>query len=118
MTDRELNRRVFLQRSAAVAAGTAALTTLPAWAGPATAEAAPAERAPHVPDVDVRPAAKADPTEATVAEAITLLRRRSLRATDLVEAHLDRIAKFDSVYQAFNAVTAAAGMTAPWASIT
>jgi aspartyl-tRNA(Asn)/glutamyl-tRNA(Gln) amidotransferase subunit A len=106
MTDRELNRRVFLQRSAAVAAGTAALTTLPAWAGPATAEASPSRRPPLVPDVDVRPAAKADPTEATVAEAITLLRRRSLRATDLVEAHLDRIAKFDSVYQAFNAVTA------------
>ena len=106
MTDRELNRRVFLGRSAAVAAGAAALTTLPAWVGPVSAEASPTKRPPNVPDVDVRPAAKADPTEATVAEAITLLRRRRLTAVDLVEAHLDRITKFESAYQAFNAVTA------------
>jgi len=71
-----------------------------------SAEASPTKRLPNVPDVDVRPAAKADPTEATVAEAITLLRRRRLTAVDLVEAHLDRITKFESAYQAFNAVTA------------
>ena len=103
MSTREINRRVFLSRSATVAAGAAALTSLPSWAG--TAGAAPAGP-PRIPDVDVRPAAKHDPTEATIAEAITLMRQRRLTAVDLVDAHLDRIATFDSVYQAFNAVTA------------
>ncbi|HEY2982686.1 MAG TPA: amidase, partial [Jatrophihabitantaceae bacterium] len=105
MSAREINRRVFLSRSATVAAGAAALTSLPTWTGAASAGAAPAGR-PRVPDVDVRPAAAHDPTEATIAEAITLLRQRRLTAVELVDAHLDRIAKFDSVYQAFNAVTA------------
>jgi Asp-tRNA(Asn)/Glu-tRNA(Gln) amidotransferase A subunit family amidase len=97
---RELNRRVFLARSASVSAA-AALPLLPA--APALAGGS---RPAKVPDVDVRAAALADPTEATVAEAVTLLRRGKLTAADLVEAHLDRIAEFDSVYQAFNAVTA------------
>jgi aspartyl-tRNA(Asn)/glutamyl-tRNA(Gln) amidotransferase subunit A len=102
-----MNRRVFLARSAAVATGAAAVTALPA----VTAAAAPAltqsGRPPvEVPDVVVRPEARQDPSEATVAEAITLLRRRALTAVDLVEAHLDRIARFDPVYQAFNATTA------------
>jgi len=105
MSAREINRRVFLSRSATVAAGAAALTSLPTWTGAASADAAPAGP-PRVPDVDVRPAAAQDPTEATIAEAITLLRQRRLTAVELVDAHLDRIAKFDSVYQAFNAVTA------------
>ncbi|GAA5190904.1 amidase [Rugosimonospora acidiphila] len=111
---REFNRRVFLARSASVAAGTAAAAALPA-----TAFASPAAGGPDagaaslaggkkvtVPDVDVRPEARQDPTEATVAEAVTLLRHRKLSAVELVEAHLRRIATFDSVYQAFNAVTA------------
>jgi len=105
MSAREINRRVFLGRSATVAAGAAALTSLPTWTGAASAGAAPAGP-PRVPDVDVRPAAAQDPTEATIAEALTLLRQRRLTAVELVDAHLDRIAKFDVVYQAFNAVTA------------
>ena len=97
---RELNRRTFLAGSAALAAGTAAGTALPA-----TASATPelTKRPIKLPDVAVRPEARRDPSEATVAEAITLLRHRSLRAVDLVEAHLDRIARFDATYQAFNA---------------
>jgi aspartyl-tRNA(Asn)/glutamyl-tRNA(Gln) amidotransferase subunit A len=103
---REMNRRAFLVRSAAVAAGTAAVTALPA----AASSAAPAltrsgQRPVEMPDVAVRPEARNDPTEATVAEAATLLRRRSLSAVDLVEAHLDRIVRFDATYQAFNATT-------------
>jgi aspartyl-tRNA(Asn)/glutamyl-tRNA(Gln) amidotransferase subunit A len=105
---REINRRVFLSRTATVAGGAAALTALPQWAG-ATAEAVPATQpsaSPYLPDVSVRPAAAADPTEATIVEAATLMRQGRLTAVDLVDAHLERIQKFDSVYQAFNTVTA------------
>jgi aspartyl-tRNA(Asn)/glutamyl-tRNA(Gln) amidotransferase subunit A len=115
---RELNRRVFLSRSAAAAAGAAALTA----AGEAAAQAAPASTAAPaykayskpvwIPDVPVRPEAFADPSEPTVAEAITLMRHHKLTATDLVQAHVDRIEKFDSVYQAFNAVTTDAALAA------
>ncbi|GAA2644888.1 amidase [Dactylosporangium fulvum] len=110
---RELNRRTFLARSAAVAAGTAAATALPVTA----ASAAPAftqggKRPVEVPDVAVRPEARKDPTEATLAEAVTLMRHRALTAAALVEAHLDRIARFDGTYRAFNATTADAARAA------
>ena len=114
MSDRTVNRRIFLSRSATVAASAAALTALPTLTGGATAGAAapaapslakPSSR-PSVPDIEVRAAARKDPTEATLAEAVVLLRTRKLTATALVDAHLDRITKFESVYQAFNAVTA------------
>jgi Asp-tRNA(Asn)/Glu-tRNA(Gln) amidotransferase A subunit family amidase len=100
---REVNRRVFLASSASVAAGVAAIPALPVAAA---ATLAGGGRPVVVPDVDVRAAARQDPTEATLAEAATLLRRRELSAVELVDAHLARIATFDSVYQAFNAVTA------------
>jgi aspartyl-tRNA(Asn)/glutamyl-tRNA(Gln) amidotransferase subunit A len=112
---RDFNRRLFLVRSASAAAGTAALTALSA--GSATANAtAGNRRSVAVPDVAVRPETAKDPTEATVAEAITLLRHHELTAVDLVGAHLDRIAKFDGVYQAFNTVTAAAARAAAQAA--
>lgn len=102
---RELNRRVFLSRSAAAAAGAAALGAVGETAALA-APAAPAFARPvRIPDVPVRPEALADPSEPTVAEAITLMRHHKLTATDLVQSHVDRIKKFDSVYQAYNALT-------------
>ncbi len=110
---RELNRRIFLSRSAAAAAGAAALTALGAEQAKASpARASYAGPAIRVPDVPVRPEALTDPSEPTVAEAITLMRRRQLTATDLVQAHVDRIEKFDSVYQAFNATTIDAALAA------
>jgi aspartyl-tRNA(Asn)/glutamyl-tRNA(Gln) amidotransferase subunit A len=108
---RDLNRRVFLSRSASVAAGAAALTALPA-----VSATAGSRRPIVVPDIPVRPEAVKDPTEATVAEAITLLRHHELTAVELVDTHLDRIAKFDSVYKAFNTVTAAAARAAAQAA--
>ncbi|MDX6330934.1 MAG: aspartyl-tRNA(Asn)/glutamyl-tRNA(Gln) amidotransferase subunit [Streptomycetaceae bacterium] len=95
---REVNRRAFLARSTAVAAG----VTLAAQAVPASA----ATRKPTVtvPDVDVREAARKDPAEATLAEAAVLMRRGRLKAVDLVQAHLDRINKYDATYQAFAVV--------------
>lgn len=113
MSSREMNRRVFLASTAAVAAGAAVapvVATAPASAAPASA--APAlkpsgkgyGRPVVVPDVQVRPAALADPTEVTIAEAVTLFRRRKLSATELTRAYLDRIDKFEPTYLAFNAI--------------
>lgn len=92
--DRTLNRRTFLAASGGATFAATALST------PASA----------APDVTVRSAAVEDPTEATVAEALTLLRGGRLSATELVQAHLDRITAFESTYQAFNAVTGEAAL--------
>ncbi|MEV6742479.1 amidase [Streptomyces sp. NPDC051104] len=105
---RQYNRRVFLARSAAVAAGAATVSAVQGRSAVAVAGSSlqDGKKRVVVPDVAVRPEARKDPTEPTVAEAVTLLRRGELTAVNLVEAHLERIAKYDSVYQAFNAVTA------------
>ncbi len=60
----------------------------------------------------MRAAALADPTEVTLAEAITLLRMGKLTSTTLTEAYLERIARFEPSYQAYNAITADAAMAA------
>ncbi|HEV2779392.1 MAG TPA: amidase [Actinophytocola sp.] len=88
------DRRAFL--AALGVAGTGAAAT------PAVAEAAPV--APAEIGVEPRPEALADPTELTIAEAATLIRRGRLRPDVLLEAYLDRIRAFDGVYQAFNVV--------------
>jgi Asp-tRNA(Asn)/Glu-tRNA(Gln) amidotransferase A subunit family amidase len=114
---RELNRRIFLSRSAAAAAGAAALGTLGAGPALAAPEGTPAFTTPvRIPDVPVRPEAVADPSEPTVAEAITLIRHGKLTATELMQAHIDRIEKFDSVYQAYNALTTDAALAAAQAA--
>ncbi|WP_432505708.1 amidase [Kineococcus arenarius] len=97
---RALNRRTFL------AASTGAAATAVAVRSAAASPTAP------LPAFTVRAAAVADPAEATAAEALTLLRSGRLSATDLVEAHLERIERFDGIYQAFNTVTADAARAA------
>ncbi|WP_328884714.1 amidase [Streptomyces sp. NBC_00299] len=62
--------------------------------------------------VDVRQAALDDPSEATLAEAVVLMRRRRLSATDLVQAYLERIERYDSTYQAYAEVTGDAALAA------
>lgn len=96
---REVNRRVFLARSTAVAAG----VTLAAQA--VHASASTRTNRVTVPDVDVRDAARRDPTEATLAEAAVLMRRGRLKAVDLVQAYLDRIDTYDATYQAYAEVS-------------
>ncbi|REF01163.1 aspartyl-tRNA(Asn)/glutamyl-tRNA(Gln) amidotransferase subunit A [Thermomonospora umbrina] len=98
---RTVSRRLFLARTGAVTATTAAVTALPT--GPARATRPPALR---MPDVPVRKAALDDPAEATLAEAATLLRGRRLTSVELTRAYLDRIAKHDSAYQAYVTVLA------------
>ena len=88
---RALNRRTFLAASGGATFAAAAAVS-------PTARAAP--------DVTLRAAAVDDPTEATIAEALTMLRAGTLSATELVQTHLDRIDRFESTYQAFNTVTA------------
>lgn len=101
--DRRVDRRGFLARTAALGiAGTTAL--------PVVAEAAPQESEPGEIEVAPRPEAVADPTELTIAEAATLIRRGKLRPEELMEAYLARIRAFDGVYQAFNVVNEQAGV--------
>lgn len=105
MSAREVNRRAFLARSAAVAAGGAAAAALPAFVGGAgSAAAAPAPPVLKIPNVTVRTAALRDPTEATIAEAVNLIRRGRLTSLDLTYALLNRIWKYEPTYLAFNAI--------------
>lgn len=92
--DRRIDRRAFVRSMAAVTAGGAVLA----------AEAAPARV--RVADVELRDDAPRDLTELTAAEAATLIRRRRISPVELVDAHLERIERFDSTYLAFNLVLA------------
>ena len=51
----------------------------------------------------VRPQALEDLTELTLSESMTLLRAGTVTSADLVNAHVDRIERFDAFYQAFAA---------------
>jgi Asp-tRNA(Asn)/Glu-tRNA(Gln) amidotransferase A subunit family amidase len=94
-----VDRRGFLARTAALGvAGTVALPPVAEAAAPA------ADPAGEPVDVQPRTEALADPTELTLAEAATLIRRDRLRPAELLRAYLDRIRAFDGVYQAFNRV--------------
>lgn len=98
--DAGIDRRAFLARLAAASAGASALPAIAAT--PAAGRRTPA-RVAQVPDVE-------DPTELTVAEAATLIRRRELSSVELVSAHLERIERFDATYRAFNLVLADAAL--------
>ncbi len=113
--DRTVDRRAFLARAAALAAASAAGTTiaLPSIAQ-ATSTLAPSggttvwnpalDRANAY--VKPRPEALADPTELTIAEAAWLIRAGKLTPEQLVEAYLARITAYEGTYQAFNVVLA------------
>ncbi|OAH10426.1 amidase [Streptomyces jeddahensis] len=111
---RALNRRVFLASSAAAVASGVALPAAPAQASAAQASPAPTSSGIDARDirVDVRQAALDDPSEATLAEAVVLMRRGRLSATDLVQAYLERIERYDSTYQAYAEVTGDAALAA------
>jgi len=126
--DRHLDRRAFLARTTALAA-TAAVGTvaLPGLAG--LASAAPSgTSAPAVtfnPDLDrgaaynkPRESAMSDPTEWTISEAAWMIRHNKIVPVELVQAYLDRIAAYESTYQAFNVVLAEAAVKAArqWAN--
>ena len=113
---RAINRRTFLSATA-VTAGAAAVggfsfDTAAAAPTGLPSSAAAAVRRIKIPFVTVRPQARRDLTEATLAEAATMIRRGTCTAVQLVSAHLDRADRFDGVYQAFNARTSAAALAA------
>lgn len=98
--DQRVSRRWFVERmawvSSAAAAGTL-LTPRPAIGGgrrPVGEEAFART---------VRPQAIEDLTELTLSETMTVLRAGTVTPADLVNAHVDRIERFDRFYQAFAA---------------
>lgn len=103
---RSMSRRLFLARSGAVTAATAAVTTV------TTAPARATTPSLRMPDVAVRKEVLDDPTEATLAEAATLMRRGKLTSVALTRAYLDRIKAHDATYQAFVTVLAEQALAA------
>jgi Asp-tRNA(Asn)/Glu-tRNA(Gln) amidotransferase A subunit family amidase len=103
--DLGFDRRSFLQRFAAVSAAAASGSVGAFWSRPAHATVARTGWIDPYKD-SVRPEALADPTELTASEASFLIRARKLAPITLVEAYLDRIERFDAIYEAFNTVTA------------
>ncbi|MFF3379310.1 amidase [Streptomyces sp. NPDC002680] len=101
--NRSINRRIFLASSAALTGGFAVQAATPAHAAPVT-DRTPAPTLDL--DIDVRQAARADPSEATLAEAAVLMRRGKLKSTELTEAYLERIERYDGTYQAYAEVIA------------
>jgi aspartyl-tRNA(Asn)/glutamyl-tRNA(Gln) amidotransferase subunit A len=91
--DLRVDRRGFLARMSALGAAGVALTQLP----PVAAREAKASGTTN-PFGTVRPEVLEDPTEATIAEAGTLIRTRKLTPSALTKAYLDRIALYDADY--------------------
>lgn len=100
--DSRVDRRAFLARMGALGAAGVALTQLP----PVPARAA-GDSGSSLPKVAVRPEVLSDPTEATIAEATTLIARKQLKPSELTEAYLERIRLYDTDYwQAYYTVLA------------
>lgn len=101
--DAHLPRRWFLNRLAWVSTAAATGTLLVANSATATAAVrAHGSRPPSedsYADVPYRP--PADLTELTIAQIASYVRRGTLTPSDLVNAYVDRIEEFDSVYQAY-----------------
>jgi Asp-tRNA(Asn)/Glu-tRNA(Gln) amidotransferase A subunit family amidase len=117
--DLQLDRRFFLQRmgllTAAVATGSAFIPRNLAAGLPR-----PARKPVRLPDP--RSVQAVQPWQMTLAELAGLLKAGQLSPTELVEAYLDRIDRYDGLLMAFNTVTAAAARAAartatdaPWA---
>lgn len=99
--DETVSRRWFLNRMAWVSSAAATGTLLvPRSAGAVPRGAAIGEEAFAT---QVRPQALDELTELTLSESMTLLRTGTVTPADLVNAHVDRIERFDQFYQAYAA---------------
>lgn len=99
--DERVSRRWFLNRMAWVSSIAAGGSVLSAAAVPS-----PTRRSDFLQDAfapTVRGQAQQDPTELTLSESMTLIRDGLLDPADLVNAHVDRIERFDRTYQAYAA---------------
>lgn len=111
--DSRIDRREFLRRMTIIAGA----VSIGALAPQIVASAAPASPMREAPSPflrsgqgyarTIRPEALADITELTISEAASLIRSRRLKPSELLQAYLDRIESFESVYKAFNLVRAA-----------
>ncbi|MEE2898218.1 MAG: amidase [Gemmatimonadota bacterium] len=99
--DLSVSRRWFVNRMAWVSSAAAAGTLL----SPRPAVSSPRGRGvgEEAFATTVRAQAQEDLTEATLSESMTMLRSGTVRPADFVNAHVDRIERFDRFYQAFAA---------------
>ncbi|MBE1487288.1 amidase [Plantactinospora soyae] len=104
--DLTVDRRWFLSRMAGVwaAAGAGGALGAGALAAPVLAHggggsAGSVWETAYAPTI--RRAALLDPTELTISEAAAAFRRRLLDPVELMESYLDRLDRYDSVYQAY-----------------
>jgi aspartyl-tRNA(Asn)/glutamyl-tRNA(Gln) amidotransferase subunit A len=101
--DLGIDRRWFLGRMAGVwaaAAAGSAFVAAPAAASPLATYRGAGPWADAYAEA-IRPEALADYTELTVSEAATAFRQRLLTPADLMEAYLERIDRFEAIYQAY-----------------
>ncbi|WP_406079378.1 amidase [Micromonospora sp. NBC_00858] len=119
--DRTVDRRAFLARAAALATVSAVgvnvgLPSVALASSGLSTNAKPGAGGRPLDQPNAytkpRPAALADPSELTIAEAAWLIRAGKLTPEHLVEAYLDRISRYDGSYQAFNRVLADAAIAA------
>ena len=99
--DSVVSRRWFLERMAWVttaAAGGGAMVPRPAWAR----ETARTHLS-QIPDTSSSLQSIEELTDLTLAETVSLVRRGIVSTEDLVRAHVNRIDRFDSSYQAYAA---------------
>jgi Asp-tRNA(Asn)/Glu-tRNA(Gln) amidotransferase A subunit family amidase len=96
-----VSRRWFVNRMAWVSSAAAAGTLL--TPRPAVSSRRGAGIGEEAFATTVRPQAQEDLTEATISESMTLLRSGTVTPADLVNAHVDRIERFDHLYQAYAA---------------
>ncbi|MFF0372473.1 amidase [Micromonospora sp. NPDC005087] len=119
--DRTVDRRAFLARAAALATASTvganvALPSVALASSSLSTNTGPGTRRRPLDQpnayTEPRPAALAEPTELTIAEAAWLIRAGRLTPEQLVEAYLARISRYDGSYQAFNLVLADAAIAA------
>ena len=104
-TDRLLDRRLFLERMAVLTAAAAGgAVVAPSTAGAAERAAFAGVRARALLP-DARDVQESEPWRLTLAEAAALLRDGKLSPVELLDAHLERIARLDGLLMAFNTVT-------------
>lgn len=101
-SDRSVDRRDFLRRAAALGAAASSGALGSTLVAPSAASAAMPEL--RIPDLPLPQ--EADPAFFTLAEAASAIRSRELSSTELVEACLARIERFDETLMAFNTVVA------------
>ena len=100
--DEVVSRRWFLNRMAWVTSAAAGASLVPEGIG-GEPTSSPTVRDEAFRLSDVRPQEVGDLTELTLAESMSLVRRGVLTPEDLVNAHVDRIERYDDSYQAYAA---------------